>query len=272
MPAFVLLLQGCFSPTPFSRDVEETDLNAKNLERLQPSSGSKSIRFAAISDTHAEYDDLNTTVRALNTRDDLQFIAHMGDQTDFGLLEEFEWKRQVLSDLRQPLLMTIGNHDAISSGWKIYREMYGPYDFSFVHGHVKFVFFNSNKLEFPDEAPQESWLEHQLADRQGAEVAVLVTHHQPIDADAGYEVSRFYRDLIVKYDVVLWLHGHVADFRLTRYHGIPVLQTGTYQYHREHQIVTIEGRQITFELCKYDVCQPVEPESTDLAGVNAWQL
>ena len=85
MPALLVLLQGCFSPTPFSRDVEETDLNAKNLERLEPpSSGNKSIRFAAISDTHAEYDDLNTTVRALNTRDDLQFIAHMGDQTDFG--------------------------------------------------------------------------------------------------------------------------------------------------------------------------------------------
>ena len=44
MPALVLLLQGCFSPTPFSSDVEETDLNARTLERLsRPTSISKTI-------------------------------------------------------------------------------------------------------------------------------------------------------------------------------------------------------------------------------------
>jgi predicted phosphodiesterase len=272
LPLLLLGCGGCLSPTPFSRQVEETDLNARNLKQLEPIASDQTLRFAAISDTHAEYDDLQTTVRAINARHDLQFVAHMGDQTDMGLLEEYQWTWEVMSDVRLPMFMTLGNHDAISSGWKIYRDMYGPYDWSFVHGHVKFIFFNSNTLEFPDSAPQQSWLESELTERQGAEAVVLVTHHPPIDGDAGYEISRFYRDLLLAHDVVLWLHGHVADFQLRRYYGIPVLQTGTYQHHREHQVVTIEGRRVSFELCKYDECRSVEPESTDMADTNSWQL
>jgi predicted phosphodiesterase len=263
------------SPTPFARDVEEQDLNAKNLQLLQSQQTSeredKVVRFVAIGDTHDEYDDLHDAVDAINDRRDVDFVAHVGDQTNLGLLEEFQWTRRVLSRVEHPLLMTVGNHDAISSGWRIFRDMYGPYDFAFVHNHVKFIVFNSNTLEFPDEAPNRSFLETELSDRQGAEAVVLVTHHPPITTDAGRDVSEYYRDLIRRHDVTLWLHGHVADFKLKRYYGVPVLQVGTFEYHREHAVVTLRNSEVTFDRCSYGQCKRVEPDG-ELAENNPYQL
>jgi predicted phosphodiesterase len=273
-------LGGCMTPTPFSVASEDENLNTKNLQRLQGQTAQRlsadssmspsALRFVAIGDTHDEYDDLQTAVDALNSRRDVEFVAHMGDQTNLGLLEEFEWTQEVLSDVRVPVLMTIGNHDAISSGWKIYRDMYGPYDWSFVHRGVKFVFFNSNTLEFPDTAPDRDWLLSEVEDRQGANAIVLVTHHPPITGDAGHDVSLFYRNLLAEHDITLWLHGHVADFLLKTYQDVPVLQVGTFQYHREHVVVTIDGRDVSFELCKYSSCRPVAPDG-DLESITRWQ-
>lgn len=271
-------LAGCMSPTPFGEEPEEKDLNTRNIEALTDRSrerltfGNEAVtplRFIAIGDTHDEYDDLWSAVDAINERTDVEFVTHLGDMTNFGLLEEYEWTREVLSTVRHPLVMTLGNHDAISSGPQIFREMYGPYDFTFTYRGVKFVVFNSNQLEFPD-APNRPWITEQVQNKEGAEAVVLVTHHAAIDSDADHDTNVFYHDLLRDNEIALWINGHLADFRLKTYHGVPTLQLGTFEYHREHVIVTMDRGRANFELCKYERCEPVAPDG-DLLESSSWR-
>lgn len=254
---------GCLRTTPFDANPERRDLNAHNLERLRDLPAPQGpLRFVAIGDTHDEYDDLVTTAKIINRRADLSFVVHTGDISDRGLLDEFEWAQDALDTFDIPVFMSIGNHDAISSGKKIYRKMYGPFDYSFVYGNVKFVFFNSNTLEFPGVAPDRSWLLDQVSQREGAEGLVLVTHHGPHNADDidGGDHREFYRDLLRNYDVTLFIHGHLADWQLSVYEGVPVLQTGTFQDVRTHTLVTIDGATVLgYERCRFDDCRAAEP-------------
>lgn len=57
-PLAAILLVSCMAPTPFGTDVEEYDLNSKNLERLATTPSSIPLRFIALGDTHDAYDSL----------------------------------------------------------------------------------------------------------------------------------------------------------------------------------------------------------------------
>lgn len=262
--AAALAATGCLSPTPFGSDPEQRDLNARALQSLRRdprpiAAVAGRLTFAALGDTHGEYDDLVEAAESINRRQDVELIAHMGDLTDFGLLQEYSWAHEALSHLRRPLFVTIGNHDAISSGEQIYLRMYGPLDYSFVHEGVKFVFFNSNSLEFPGAAPNERWLKKEVRPSAEARAIVLVTHHPPWSSDAPRSTRQFYSELLETAQITAWIHGHLSEFQLVRYHGVPVLQCGTFQWWREYTLVTLAGGAVSFQRCKYDACHEVEP-------------
>jgi predicted phosphodiesterase len=263
-----LLATSCLVPTPFGSQPEQRDLNARALHRLAASSDAQTaprreFTFAALGDTHAEYDDLVKVARAINRRQHIDFVAHMGDMTDFGLLQEYAWAHDALSELERPLFVTIGNHDAISSGAAIYREMYGPLEYSFVHQRVKFIFFNSNSLEFPDSVPNRTWLTEQIQNSGDARAVVLVTHHPPWSSDAPRATQLFYAELLQTGRVAAWIHGHIATFQLVRYHGVPILQCGTFQHWREYALVTLAEESLSFQRCNIDQCSTVEPSEND---------
>jgi Icc protein len=258
--AISLLSAGCIKTTPFDTDVEQRDLNDKNLARLLETQAPRPFKFVVIGDTHDEYDDTARAVRIINARNDISFVAHTGDITDRGLLKEFEWTQAVFDDLEIPLLMSLGNHDAISDGKEIYRRMYGDYDYSFIYGNVKFIFFNSNELEFPGQAPNKEWLTAEVSDLRGAGGAVLVAHQGPPNpANAGAaDSAAFYQDLLRGHDIILFAHGHLHDFRLSRYEETPVLQAGTFQEVRTYSVVTIgPDLAASYQLCRFESCEPV---------------
>ena len=84
---------------PYDLDIDgETDVNRRNIERIETATfGKEEIRFAVISDTQRWYDETEDAVEALNQRDDLDFVLHTGDMSDFGLKLEFEKQRDILS-------------------------------------------------------------------------------------------------------------------------------------------------------------------------------
>jgi hypothetical protein len=59
--------------------------------------------------------------------------------------------------------------------------------------------------------------------------------------------------------VVGVIHGHNADFELHSWHGVPVLQCGTYERVFLHTIVTIDGAHLSFERCRFEHCSPAFP-------------
>ena len=78
-----------------------TGINARNIARIEKAcAGRRTIRFAQISDTQRWYDETEDAVRALNARDDIDFVIHTGDLADFGMRDEFERQRDILDRLR----------------------------------------------------------------------------------------------------------------------------------------------------------------------------
>jgi hypothetical protein len=265
-----LLLVGCLTPTPFGTDVDEQDLNRRNLEWLQAEPRAGPLSFVALGDTHDEYDDLVTTIEILNAHRDLDFLVHTGDLTDRGLLREFEWVERALSKSRIPVFVTIGNHDAISSGKEIYRKLFGPFDYGFTFKNQKFIFFNSNAYEFPGSTPDRSWLVAQLAALSVPVRAILVTH-QPARSPSempGENTAEFYAGLAESFPISLWITGHEQDFELRAFGQTLNLQTSTFQKTALHTIVHIDDRgRARFELCRFADCRSVSP-APEVVGPN----
>ena len=88
-----LLAAGCdhIEYHPYDTDISgEQNINAKNIARIEAACrGRQTVRFAMISDTQRWYDETEKAVEALNARDDIDFVLHGGDLSDFGLKKEF---------------------------------------------------------------------------------------------------------------------------------------------------------------------------------------
>ena len=64
----------------------ETGINAKNIARIEEiCEGKDTLRFVLMGDSQRWYDETEDFVKALNKRDDVDFVIHGGDISDFGL-------------------------------------------------------------------------------------------------------------------------------------------------------------------------------------------
>ena len=81
-----------------------------------------------IGDTQRTYDETEAFVHHANGRDDIDFVIHGGDYTEFGMTKEFAWAVERLNQLRVPYAGLIGNHDILGNGHEVYAELFG------VHG------------------------------------------------------------------------------------------------------------------------------------------
>lgn len=159
----LMSVSGC-PATPWQTTLPEEmkDLNAKNLEKLkQRQIPGESFKVAFIADTQRDPYAFREVVRIINARKDIDqiaFMAILGDITDSGLLTEYEMIYDGLQESKLPFFGVIGNHDAISMGKDIFKEMFGPYDFVIPYKWAKFVAFNNNGLEFLNEVPDFEFL------------------------------------------------------------------------------------------------------------------
>lgn len=244
----VLLACGCLEATPFGVDPSKGDLTSENLEELARREPTLPLRIVAIGDVHNELDDLARTVEAVNRRDGIAFVAVAGDMSDYGLVQELEWVRERLDALDVPYLTAVGNHDVLSSGRQVYRQMFGPFDYHFRYAGFEFVFYNSNTREFPGEpVPDIAWLDERLTAASGAEGIVLVTH-QPV----GLRVAT----LLAEHPISLVVHAHLADHRVYELNGTPVLQCGTFEKDRFHTVVTLTRGAVEIQRCLFESCGP----------------
>lgn len=132
----------------------ETDVNAHNIAEIeQKCKGKTTIKFVTMGDSQRWYDETLDFVGEINKRDDIDFVIHGGDMSDFGVTDEFLWQRDIMNKLHVPYVTLIGNHDCLGTGEETYRAVFGDPNFSFIAGRIKFVCLNTNAMEFDYSRP-----------------------------------------------------------------------------------------------------------------------
>ncbi len=135
---------------PYDAQINDyTNLNNQHINQIASICKDKNqIRFAIISDTQRWYDETSDAIKNINSRNDIDFVIHCGDLTDFGATKEFEWMVRELEKLKVPYVCLIGNHDCLGNGIFVFQHIYGNPNFSFNAGNTHFLCLNTNALEF----------------------------------------------------------------------------------------------------------------------------
>lgn len=255
----VLSLVSCslFDVHPYDGEIDgETGLNGKNTSIIENNnSGKDTIRFAVISDTQRWYDETKDEVRSINERDDIDFVIHCGDQSDFGVTKEFELQRDILSGLKVPYVMLLGNHDCIGSGKEVYRTMYGAENFSFVAGPTRFVCLDTNALEYdfsnpvPDLEYMDSW-----ANDKSCCNTIVVMHVPPFGDEFNNNVSKpFEYEVTQRLNNTLcciYGHGHSTEAADIFGDGMMYYQITCAKY-RQYYVFTVSKEGYSYETVDY---------------------
>jgi 3',5'-cyclic-AMP phosphodiesterase len=258
------LLWACndpFSFSPFESQVSEPLRNTteKNLARILTldTVWNKPFNVALISDSHYHFDDLADAIADINQTGGFSFIIVTGDITENGLLKEFEIFHQIMSRSTIPWLTVIGNHDYLSNGSSVYREMFGPMNYAFVFHNVKFVMWDNTIWESNQEADY-NWLSEALAspdDMDNASVpynhVITLSHIPPFDGQLKGNAEKFNR-LLRDNNVKLSVHGHKHQFFAGELFegGLQYMTVGSPQY-RSYASLTITPAEITIRKIDY---------------------
>ncbi len=206
-----------YSPYVIHFSKENRDVNSKNIVKLGDGQNNDTITIAFTGDTHNYFDEMEKFVASVNKNSSIDFVIHVGDIADFGLPKQYLWGNSILLKLRMPYFVTIGNHDLVGNGSNAYKEMFGAFDFSFIYGNVKFVFINTNSLEFKNNGnvPDIQWLNEQLKPSNNFSNAVVVFHVPP--EDDGFDarlVEPFYQTISLYDNVLFTVHGHLHNYEI----------------------------------------------------------
>lgn len=205
---------------PYYGDIKgEINLTSKNLELIQNNCADKeTIRFAFISDTQGWFDQTRDAVNSINSLGDIDFVLHGGDLTDFGLPSEFEKMRDELNRLKMPWITTIGNHDCLANGERIYKQMFGETNYSFTVGTTKFIVINTNALEYDYiNVPDMDFIRKQADEIETLNFinagsitrTVFLMHSHPFDEQFNNDLSSEFCNELKRFPNVFCLGGHI---------------------------------------------------------------
>lgn len=210
------ILTGCdmIEFHPYDLDIDgETGINAKNIKRIESAlQGKDAFSFVFISDTQRWYDETEDAVYAINQMENVDFVIHTGDLSDFGLKLEFELQRDILNKLNVPYVCLLGNHDCLATGQDVFRIIFGDENFSFHAGNTHFVCLNTNALEFDysEAVPDFSYIENDLSNLPaGITRTIVAMHAAPYTEQFNNNIARVFQHYIDEYPSLQFcLAGH----------------------------------------------------------------
>ena len=234
-----------------------TDMNGKNVPRIEAAcAGKDTVRFVLMGDSQRYYDETEDFVDHLNARNDVDFVIHGGDVSDFGLTKEFMWVRDIMNKLRVPYVTLLGNHDVLGNGLDAFEEIYGAVNFDFMAGKNRFVCLNTNALEFDysHPIPDFEYIYSLLAD-SAAEVVrtVPVMHVAPGDIEFNNNVSRVFHELLKRFPGMRFcLHAHDHKLKKRDLFDDGILYYGcSYMKDRNYLLFTLTPDYYTYEVVYY---------------------
>ncbi|PZX15311.1 calcineurin-like phosphoesterase family protein [Breznakibacter xylanolyticus] len=199
--------------------------------------------MALIGDSHTYYDDFEDQVAAINRMDSIDFVIHMGDLTLSGINREFQWYGRIIDNLSLPVITLIGNHDCLSNGELVYREMFGPFNFSLVYNNCQLVFFDDNIWERNVKDPDFQWLHNELQNGKGVSHQLVFAHIHPWDGQFSVGNTYLYNQIMESNNVTASIHGHAHKFSYDKRFGkIPYLITGD---STDREVVVLEVQKDT---------------------------
>ncbi len=152
--------------------------------------------FAAMNDLHLQVDEngkaLVKMVDALNARDDLDFIAVLGDLTTTAKAEELALAKTGLDRLNKPHYVIPGNHDTNKGGVSAYEEVFGPANWRKEHGGWVLLGLNSTEGLGSDvtiASDRLDWLKKEVATIDAATPIALFLHHPLNPHSKSYRVK-----------------------------------------------------------------------------------
>ena len=191
----------------------DTGLTARMTAQIeQQCRGKAKIRFAVISDTQRWYDETEKIVNDINARDSIDFVVHLGDQSDFGLTKEFVWQRKIMMRLSRPFVCIIGNHDCLGTGEDVYHRIYGDDNFSFNASFAHFVCLNTNAFEYDysQAIPDFDYIKKDIGQTSpdtGCTIAAM--HAVPFSEQFNNNVADYFDYMLRQYPHLLFcLGGH----------------------------------------------------------------
>lgn len=204
--SILILLQSCdmIEYHPYDGRISgDKDINNKNLKRIEAACKDKeTIRFVLMGDTQRSYNETEDFVKALNKRNDIDFVIHGGDISDFGLTKEFLWQRDIMNKLSVPYVVLLGNHDCLANGIEIFQNVFGEVNFSFIAGRIKFVCLNTNALEFDYSfpVPDFQFIEQELESRKDEyDKTIMAMHVRPFSEQFNNNVANVFQRYIKEY-------------------------------------------------------------------------
>ncbi len=208
--------------------LEEKDRNqnTKNIALIKSAIPKDSFSFIVISDSQRSYDELDDFVKRANNYPDISFVILNGDITDFGLQSEYLWISQRMQKLSFPYIAVIGNHDMLGNGREIYKQMYGPENFSFSYSGYRFIVLNSNSTEQkPGEPlPDNSWLRKELSFAPAEEKIFVIAHIAPFSLSFDPSLEHEFAEMLAANGrIALSIHGHEGKYYEWMRYGPPVM-------------------------------------------------
>lgn len=256
--ALCLLLLGCqdvFEYHPYDgRFSGECDINNHGISRIEQSCRDKdTLRIVFISDTHGWYSDTEDMVSNINSRNDVDFVLHGGDLTDCGTTKEYVWKRDILAKLKVPYVALIGNHDMLGTGDEVFAAMYGPLNFAFIAGRVKFVCLNTNATEYDYMAavPNFDFMEeHFTADSALFDRTIICMHARPYSEQFNNNVAKAFEHYVNMFPGIMFcISAHDHHLQADELYNDGVMYYGIdCAMHRNYLLFTITPDNYEYEV------------------------
>ncbi len=209
------------------------NFNAHNLARVQALEKNP-LTFAVFGDSRNHSGVFPALLKEVGGDSEMDFAIHLGDLVRDGKLEEytpFFQEIQLLGPL--PLLTVVGNHELNGDGPRLFREIFGPVNFSFRVGENAFLVFNNNAREGNGEA-EEAWLRQELARFRDARRRLVFLHVPLFDPRPDRRKphampeapARRLLSLFQEYQVSHVFAGHIHGFYAGEWDRIPYTISG----------------------------------------------
>jgi len=190
--------------------------------------------FAVFGDnrnSRAVFEDL---LKMIDHDPDIQFAIGLGDFVERGSKGRYRYFiNQVNRNLGIPLLTAIGNHETQGKGREIYREVFGPFYYSFQLGKHYFIVLDTADREAFDLLGQGVWLEKELEKSRNYDTCFVFMHIPLYDQGSGGHkdsLSKKYADhlagLFIKSRVTYVFASHIHGYFKGQWGSIPYTITG----------------------------------------------
>jgi 3',5'-cyclic AMP phosphodiesterase CpdA len=253
LPGLLLLSASCgvFEFHPYELRGTERDLHARSVERLRNGERGGAFQFAVVGDMQLFLDESAAAVEDLKRRD-LAFVVQLGDLTEYGAAQEYEWTTGLLEELPMPFFVVLGNHDVLGTGADIYRKTFGPPFFSFDYAGSRFILFDSNSREygFPGNVPDLDALREALTPEPGLTHFFTFSHVPPGHGDFDATLARPLEQLQAERRVSISFHAHIHRFVSEARQGVPYVVADSLD-NRNYLLVTVRGPSVQVERVFY---------------------